>query len=147
MSKSKKWEKLGLLKLASIFEISATTVERAFSPVESAKSRCCNRPCNPPLNECLVFYIEKDVFDSISNDSFVYRFENMKNRKGPLQWQTSAIFHKWFKLFFTLHIVMNVRRWISMIRKCRSTTAMLKLTLVVGREYWLVRRSNEQEVV
>ena len=48
------------------------------------KSRLCNRMCDPFLNDCLVCYIEieKDVFDTISNDSIMYRFQKMKNRKG-----------------------------------------------------------------
>ena len=36
------------------------------------------------LNDFLVCYIEKDVSDSISSDSIMYRFQKMKNHKGQL---------------------------------------------------------------
>jgi len=29
---------------------------------------------DPSFNDCLVCYIEKDVFDTISNNSIMYRF-------------------------------------------------------------------------
>ena len=64
MSKSKKWEKWGLLKLASILELAATTVERAFSPMKGAKSRRCNWLCDPLLNECLVFLYRKKMYST-----------------------------------------------------------------------------------
>jgi len=40
--------------------------------------------CDPFLNDCLVCYAEKDLFDSISNDAIMYRFQHIKNRKGQL---------------------------------------------------------------
>jgi len=73
-----------LLKLALILPVSTTTVERAFSAMKIIKNRLHNRMCDSFLNDCLVCYIEKDVFDSISNDSIMYRFQKMKKRKGQL---------------------------------------------------------------
>ena len=73
-----------LIKLALILPVSTATVERAFSAMKIVKSRLRNRMCDPFLNDCLVCYIEKDVFDTISNDSIMYRFQKKKNRKGQL---------------------------------------------------------------
>ena len=73
-----------LLKLVLILPASTATVERAFSAMKIVKSRLRNRMCDPFLNDCLVCYIVKDVFDSISNDAIMYRFQKMKNRKGQL---------------------------------------------------------------
>ena len=61
-----------LIKLALILPVSTATVERAFSAMKIVKSRLRNRMCDPFLNDCLVCYIEKDVFDTISNDSIMY---------------------------------------------------------------------------
>jgi len=64
--------------------VSTATVERAFSAMKIVKSRLRSRMCDPFLNDCLVCYIEKNVFNTISNDSIMYRFQKMKNRKGQL---------------------------------------------------------------
>uniref|UniRef100_A0A7C9A4N8 HAT C-terminal dimerisation domain-containing protein n=1 Tax=Opuntia streptacantha TaxID=393608 RepID=A0A7C9A4N8_OPUST len=73
-----------LLKLALILPVSTATVERAFSAMNIVKSRLRNRMCDSFLNDCLVCYIEKDVFDSISNESIMQRFQCMKSRRGQL---------------------------------------------------------------
>ena len=36
------------------------------------------------MNDCLVTYIEKDVFDSIDNELIMQRFQNMKSRRRQL---------------------------------------------------------------
>ena len=36
------------------------------------------------MNDCLVTYIEKDVFDSITDDAIMERFQQMKTRRGQL---------------------------------------------------------------
>ena len=69
-----------LLKLALILPVSTTTVERAFSVMKIVKNRLRNRMCDSFLNDCLVCYMEKDVFDSVSNDSIMYPFQKMKKR-------------------------------------------------------------------
>ena len=63
-----------LLKLALILPVSTATVERAFLSMNIVKSRLCNRMYDSFLNDCLVCYIEKDVFDSISQESIMQRF-------------------------------------------------------------------------
>ena len=45
------------------------------------KSRLRNRMCDQWMNDCLVTYIEKDVFDSITNEDIMLRFQNMKTRR------------------------------------------------------------------
>jgi len=39
------------------------------------KNRLHNRMCDYFLNDCLVCYIEKDVFASISNEFIMQRFQ------------------------------------------------------------------------
>jgi len=36
------------------------------------------------MNDCLVTYIEFDVFDTISNDVIMERYQNMSTRQGSL---------------------------------------------------------------
>ncbi|KAL7254698.1 hypothetical protein ACSBR1_008946 [Camellia fascicularis] len=48
------------------------------------KNRLHNRMGDQWLNDCLVTYIEKDVFDSVDNELIMQRFQNMKSRRGQL---------------------------------------------------------------
>ena len=36
------------------------------------------------MNDCLVTYIEKDIFKSIECEEIMQQFQNMKNRQGQL---------------------------------------------------------------
>ncbi|XP_050208344.1 uncharacterized protein LOC126657636 [Mercurialis annua] len=54
-----------LLKLALILPVATTTVERAFSAMKLIKT-----------------YIEKDVFNSVTNDVIIQYFQDIKTRRG-----------------------------------------------------------------
>ncbi|KAL3819974.1 hypothetical protein ACJIZ3_005879 [Penstemon smallii] len=73
-----------LLKLALILPVATATVERAFSAMKYIKNRLRNRMGNEWLNDCMITYIEKDVFDTISNDAIMRRFQSMTNRRVHL---------------------------------------------------------------
>ena len=73
-----------LLTLALILPVATTTVERAFSAMKIVKNRLCNRMGDQWMHDTLVVYIEKDIFNSITNDAIIYRFQNMKNCRGQL---------------------------------------------------------------
>ena len=69
-----------LVKLALLLPVATATVERAFSAMKFIKNRLRNRMGDQWMNDCLVTYIEKDVFDSIDNELIMQRFQNMKSR-------------------------------------------------------------------
>lgn len=73
-----------LIKLALILPVSTASVERAFSAMKIVKSRLRNRMGDQLLNDSLITYIEKAVFDDVLNESIIQRFQNMKNRRGQL---------------------------------------------------------------
>ncbi|KAH1234100.1 hypothetical protein GmHk_09G026391 [Glycine max] len=73
-----------LLKLAMIFPVVTSTVEKAFSTMKIVKNRLCNQLRDAWMNDCLVTYIEKDVFNKIDNELIIHRFQNMKIRRGQL---------------------------------------------------------------
>ena len=73
-----------LVKLALVLPVATATVERAFSAMKYVKSRLRNRMGDQWLNDCLVTYIEKEVFDSIDNEIIMRRFQNMKPRRMQL---------------------------------------------------------------
>ncbi|XP_057426221.1 uncharacterized protein LOC130719620 [Lotus japonicus] len=73
-----------LIELALILPVATTTVESAFSAMNIIKNRMRNRMGDEWLNDCLVTYIEKDVFDSVENEKIVQSFQNMKTRREQL---------------------------------------------------------------
>ncbi|PKU82550.1 hypothetical protein MA16_Dca026095 [Dendrobium catenatum] len=60
-----------LIKLALILPIATATVERAFSAMNIIKNRLRNRMGDSWMNDCLLTYIEKDIFNSVDNDLIV----------------------------------------------------------------------------
>ncbi|KAG4108988.1 hypothetical protein GLYMA_U031215v4 [Glycine max] len=60
-----------LLKLAMIFPVVTSTVEKAFSTMKIVKNRLCNRLRDAWMNDCLITYIEKDVFNKIDNELII----------------------------------------------------------------------------
>ncbi|RID52634.1 hypothetical protein BRARA_G00086 [Brassica rapa] len=70
-----------LLKLALILPVATATVERCFSAMKIVKTDRRNRIGDEFLNDCLVCYIEKDVFQTVTNETAMKRFQNMKDRR------------------------------------------------------------------
>ncbi|KAK8935078.1 hypothetical protein KSP39_PZI013663 [Platanthera zijinensis] len=73
-----------LLKLSLVLPVATATVERAFSAMNIVKNRLRNRMGDSMMNDCLVTYIERDIFKSIDNETIIKRFQNMKSRRGQL---------------------------------------------------------------
>ncbi|GAV87293.1 Dimer_Tnp_hAT domain-containing protein [Cephalotus follicularis] len=73
-----------LIKLALTSPVATVTVERVFSAMKIVKNRLRNRMGDDWLNDCLVTYIERDIFETTDNERIMQRFQNMKNRRGQL---------------------------------------------------------------
>lgn len=73
-----------LLNLALILPVATATVERAFSAMAIVKSQLRNRMNDKWMNESLIVYIEKDIFDKVENESIMQYFQCMGNRRGQL---------------------------------------------------------------
>ncbi|XP_019097489.1 PREDICTED: uncharacterized protein LOC109125209 [Camelina sativa] len=73
-----------LLKLVLILHVATATVERCFSAMKIVKSHRRNRIGDQFLNDCLVCFIEKVVFLSITNETVMKRFQDMKTRRVVL---------------------------------------------------------------
>ena len=54
-----------LMTLALILLVATTTVERAFSAMNIIKNRLRNQIGDQWMNDCLVTYIENDIFKTI----------------------------------------------------------------------------------
>ena len=68
------------MTLTLILSVATTTVERVFSTMNIIKNRLHNRMGDQWINDCLVTYIEKDVFKTIECEEIIKQFQNMKNR-------------------------------------------------------------------
>ncbi|XP_057791103.1 uncharacterized protein LOC131008227 [Salvia miltiorrhiza] len=73
-----------LIKLSLVLPVATATVERAFSPMKFIKSALRNRMGDKLLNDCMISYIENDVFVNVTNEAIMQRFQNMKNRREML---------------------------------------------------------------
>ncbi|XP_042032211.1 uncharacterized protein LOC121778885 [Salvia splendens] len=70
-----------LIKLILILPVATASVERVFSGMTFVKNKLRNRIGDQSLNDCLVTFIEKDIFLYVSDDAVVKRFEEMKTRR------------------------------------------------------------------
>ena len=73
-----------LLKLVLILAVATATVERVFFAMKIVKNRLHNRMEDEWMNDCLLVYIEKDIFNSIDDEMIMQRFQNMTSRRGQL---------------------------------------------------------------
>jgi hypothetical protein len=63
-----------LIKLSLLLPVATATVERVFSAMHIVKSRLRNRMRDKLMNDSLVVYIEKDIFNKIDNGTIIKRF-------------------------------------------------------------------------
>ena len=73
-----------LVTLALILPVATATVERAFSAMKIVKSRLRNRMSDQWMNDSLIVYIQKDIFNIIPNEVIMHYFQDMKSRRGQL---------------------------------------------------------------
>jgi hypothetical protein len=73
-----------LIKLSLLLPVAIATVERVFSSMHIVKSRLRNRMRDKLMNDSLVVYIEKNIFNKIDNGTIIKRFQNMKTRRKQL---------------------------------------------------------------
>ncbi|XP_019253823.1 PREDICTED: uncharacterized protein LOC109232509 [Nicotiana attenuata] len=67
--------------LSVILPVATATVERAFSSMKFTKNDLRSRIGDGFLNDCLVCFIDDEVFESVPNDAIIDRFQNMTSRR------------------------------------------------------------------
>ncbi|XP_055826449.1 uncharacterized protein LOC129894860 [Solanum dulcamara] len=73
-----------LVKFVLLLPVVTASVERAFSAMKFIKNDLRSQMNDDFFSGCLVSYLEKDVFDSISNDAIIKTFQDMKPRRIQL---------------------------------------------------------------
>ena len=62
------------MTLVLILPVATAIVERAFSAMNIIKNQLRNRIGDQWMNDCLVIYIEKDIFKTIECEEIMQRF-------------------------------------------------------------------------
>ncbi|CAM8917654.1 unnamed protein product [Rhodiola kirilowii] len=73
-----------IIELVLVLLVATFTVEKAFSAMKIVKTYLRNKIGDGFPSDCLVCYIEKDVFKGIDNEAIMRYFKNMKTRKQGL---------------------------------------------------------------
>ncbi|XP_075082580.1 uncharacterized protein LOC142166872 [Nicotiana tabacum] len=73
-----------LVKLSLILHVATATVERVFSSMKYVKNDLRSRIGDEFFNDCLVCYIEDEVFESVPNDAIIDHFQNMTSSRVQL---------------------------------------------------------------
>jgi hypothetical protein len=71
-----------LLKLVLILPVATVSVERVFSTINLVKTKVRNNMSDKLLNNCLVTFIERDIFSNVSEEDIIHSFMTMKKRKA-----------------------------------------------------------------
>uniref|UniRef100_A0A0A9BHB4 HAT C-terminal dimerisation domain-containing protein n=1 Tax=Arundo donax TaxID=35708 RepID=A0A0A9BHB4_ARUDO len=74
-----------LLKLVLLLPVATASVERVFSAMTFVKNKLRNRMGDQLLNDCLVTFIERDMFLRVSVDDVIKRFQSMGDRRVKLK--------------------------------------------------------------
>ena len=70
-----------LLKLVLILPVETANVERAFSAMSLVKNKLRNKMGDSLLDDCLVTYIEWDIFSEVNEDDIIDTFMAMQKRR------------------------------------------------------------------
>ncbi|KAG8639546.1 hypothetical protein MANES_14G154402v8 [Manihot esculenta] len=72
------------VKLSLLLPVATATFEKVFSAMHIIKNRLRNKMGDDLLKDCLVTYIERDVFVNVDNEDTMNRFQIIKNRREIL---------------------------------------------------------------
>jgi hypothetical protein len=56
-------------------------LERAFSAMSLVKTKLRNKMCDSLLNDCLVTYIERDIFFEVNEEDIIETFVALRKRR------------------------------------------------------------------
>jgi hypothetical protein len=70
-----------LLKLILLLRVATTSVERAFSAMSLVKTKLRNKMGDSLLDDCLVTFIERDLFFKGDEDDIIETFMAFRKRR------------------------------------------------------------------
>ena len=72
-----------VVKLVLTLPVSIATTERVFSSMNVIKTDLCNKMEDEFLSDAMMLFIERDIVATISMDSIIGDFEDLKRRRVP----------------------------------------------------------------
>ncbi|XP_039143986.1 uncharacterized protein LOC120281142 [Dioscorea cayenensis subsp. rotundata] len=73
-----------LIELGLILPVATTSVGKAFSAMNIIKTELRNKIGDEWLNDMMICYIERQVFETIDDEAILLRFQNMQSRRIQL---------------------------------------------------------------
>jgi hypothetical protein len=70
-----------LLKLVLLLPVATTSVERVFSAMSLVKTKLRNKMCDKLLDDCLVTYIERDIFFEVNEEDIIETSMVLRKRR------------------------------------------------------------------
>ena len=70
-----------LLKLVLVLPVATASVERAFSAMSLVKNKLRNKMSDSLLDDCLVTFIERDIFFEVDEGDIIETFMGLKKRR------------------------------------------------------------------
>ncbi|XP_008677907.1 uncharacterized protein [Zea mays] len=70
-----------ILKLVLLLPVATASVERAFSAMSLVKTKLRNKMCDSLLDDCLVTYIERDIFFEVNEENIIETFMALRKRR------------------------------------------------------------------
>jgi hypothetical protein len=70
-----------LLKLVLLLPVATTGVERVFSAMVLVKTKLRNKMGDSILDDCLVTFIERDIFFEVDEDDIIKTFMSLRKRR------------------------------------------------------------------
>ena len=71
-----------LLKRVLILQVATASVKRYFSAMNIVKNVLRNKMGEQFMSDCLICFVERDMFRTITKDEVIDRFKKVKNREG-----------------------------------------------------------------
>ena len=70
-----------LLKLILLLPVATASVERVFSALVIVKTKSRNKLGDSVLDDCLVTFIERDIFFEVDKDDIIETFMSLRKRR------------------------------------------------------------------
>jgi hypothetical protein len=64
-----------------LLPVATTSVERVFSPMNTMKTNLRTTMGDQLLNDCLVIYIEREIFKKVTDDNVIKIFMTVRRRR------------------------------------------------------------------
>jgi hypothetical protein len=74
-----------LLKLVLILPVATTSVKRAFSTMNFVNNKLRNRMNDGLLDDCLVTFIERDIFLNVKEEDVISSFMTIRRRRPEMK--------------------------------------------------------------